>query len=253
MAVSLPVRKNTQDAATWWQRQAVLKAIRILAVIGEKRSIRLFFVQAEQVIREMIPAHYNHPSIYIWGILNECASKTEYGKERHTKQLSSIKELDQTRPHSFAGCKFKTDICFGLPDVVSYNIYPKWYHDTPVGEYLDDLYQWVQKETEGRGKPFLITEIGAGGIYGYRNPYHSKWTEEYQARTLEDQVRSVLEYQDCCGVYIWQFCDIRISEEWFGTRPRTMNNKGIVDEYRRRKLAYDVVKKIFEEYGDYME
>lgn len=99
----------------------------------------------------------------------------------------------------------------------------------------------------------MITEIGAGGIYGYRNPYHSKWTEEYQARTLEDQVRSVLEYQDCCGVYIWQFCDIRISEEWFGTRPRTMNNKGIVDEYRRRKLAYDVVKKIFEEYGDYME
>ncbi len=52
------------------------------------------------------------------------------------------------------------------------------------------------------------------------------------------------------GVYIWQFCDVRVSEEWFGTRPRTMNNKGIVDEYRRRKLAYDVVKRIFESYGN---
>ena len=30
--------------------------------------------QCEDCIREMITAHYNHPSIYIWGILNECAS-----------------------------------------------------------------------------------------------------------------------------------------------------------------------------------
>lgn len=48
-------------------------------------------------------------------------------------------------------------------------------------------------------------------------------------------------------VYIWQFCDVRVSEEWFATRLKTMNNKGIVDEYRRRKLAYDVVKRIFNE------
>ncbi len=31
------------------------------------------------------------------------------------------------------------------------------------------------------------------------------------------------------------------------SRPRTMNNKGIVDEYRRPKLAYEAVKKIFRE------
>lgn len=212
-----------------------------------------FEKQAEMVIREMIPAHYNHPSIYIWGILNECASETAYGKECYEKQLALIRELDQTRPHSFASCKFKTDICLGLPDVVSYNIYPKWYHDTPVKAYLDDLYQWVQNETEGSGKPFLVTEIGAGAIYGYRNPYHSKWTEEYQAQALEEQVKTVLDYHDCCGVYIWQFCDVRISEEWFAGRPRTMNNKGIVDEYRRRKLSYDIVKQIFEAYGNYLE
>lgn len=212
-----------------------------------------FEPQAEQVIREMIPAHYNHPSIYIWGILNECASETPYGRECYERQLSLVKEMDPTRPRSFASCKFKTDLCLGLPDVVSYNIYPKWYHDTPVGEYLDDLYQWVQNESAGAGKPFLITEIGAGGLYGYRNPYHSKWTEEYQARTLEEQLGAVLGYGDCCGVYVWQFCDVRVCEEWFGCRPRTMNNKGIVDEYRRRKLAYDTVKKLYESYGDYFD
>ena len=49
-------------------------------------------------------------------------------------------------------------------------------------------------------------------------------------------------------MYIWQFCDIRISEEWWGGRPRTMNNKGVVDEYRRPKLCYEVVKELFHKF-----
>lgn len=210
----------------------------------EEMKNKNFESQAEKVIEEMIQTHYNHPSIYIWGILNECASDSEYGKECYQKQFELIRHLDKTRPHSFASCKFKTDICFGLPDVVAYNIYPLWYHDTPASEYLDDLYQWVQDETEGRGKPFMITETGAGGIYGYRNPSHSKWTEEYQAEALEKQITAVLSSPYCTGLYIWQFCDIRVSDEWFGVRPRTMNNKGIVDEFRRPKLCYDVVKRL---------
>ena len=206
-----------------------------------------FEPQAEKVIAEMISAHYNHPCIYIWGILNECASETEYGKECYQKQFELIRSLDISRPCSFASCKFKTDLCLGLPDVVSYNIYPLWYHDTPVKDYLDELYQWIQEDTEGAGKPFLVTEIGAGGLYGYHNAYHSKWTEEYQAEALQKQLTAVLAYEDCVGVYIWQFCDIRVSDECFAGRPRTMNNKGIVDEYRRAKMAYEVVKKIYHE------
>ena len=204
-----------------------------------------FEAQAEQCIREMIPAHYNHPCIYIWGILNECASETEYGRSCYKAQFDLIRELDASRPVSFASCKFKTDKCFDLPDVVSYNIYPMWYHETPADEYYDDLYSWVQEETGGAGKPYMITEVGAGGIYGYRKSYDSKWTEENQAKTIEKQLEAILSHEDLVGVYIWQFCDCRVSEEWFSGRPRTMNNKGIVDEYRRPKLAYDIVKRIY--------
>lgn len=204
--------------------------------------------QALGVTREMVTQHYNHPSIYIWGILNECASDSAYGKTCYQEQFACIRALDRSRPCSFASCKFKTDICFGLPEVVSYNIYPKWYHDTPAGEYLADLYDWVQRETEGAGKPFLVTEIGAGGLYGCRSPYATKWSEEFQTKTLREQLEAVLSFEDCAGVYIWQFCDIRISEEWWGGRPRTMNNKGVVDEYRRPKLCYEVVKELFHKF-----
>lgn len=207
--------------------------------------------QCEDCIREMITAHYNHPSIYIWGILNECASHTEYGASCYAAQFDLIKELDASRPRSFASCQFKTDICFGYPEIVSYNIYPKWYHDTPVKEYLSDLYHWIQNDTEGAGKPFLVTEIGAGAIYGYRTPVCVKWSEEYQAKTLEEQILAVFEQEGCSGIYIWQYCDIRVCDSWFGTRPRTMNNKGIVDEYRRPKLSYEVVKKLFRSKENY--
>jgi beta-glucuronidase len=49
------------------------------------------------------------------------------------------------------------------------------------------------------------------------------------------------------GVFIWQYSDCRVTEEgsWFRTRARTKNNKGIVDEYRRPKLAYSTVQKFY--------
>lgn len=210
-----------------------------------------FEPQAEACIQEMITAHINHPCIIIWGILNECASDTEYGYECYKKQYDLIRKLDTSRPRSSASCRFKTDICFGLPEIVSYNLYPEWYHDTPANEYVPDIYNWVQTGSEGAGKPFLVTEIGAGAIYGYRNQSMCKWTEEYQAKALGDQITAVLDQEGCSGIYIWQFCDVRISNEWFSNRPRTMNNKGIVDEYRRRKLSYDVVKKLYHSYSDF--
>ncbi|MBQ7775424.1 MAG: hypothetical protein IJ379_05830 [Lachnospiraceae bacterium] len=207
--------------------------------------------QCEDCISEMITTHYNHPCIYIWGILNECASQTEYGKECYAAQYGLIQQLDPYRPRSSASCMIKCDICLGLPEVVSYNIYPKWYFNTPVKDYLEDLYQWIQTESDGAGKPFLVTEIGAGAIYGYRTPTHVKWSEEYQQQALQEQLEAVFAQECCSGVYIWQFCDGRVSDECFSGRPRTMNNKGIVDEYRRPKLAYETVKSLFRSKENY--
>lgn len=212
-----------------------------------------FEKQCEDCIKEMINAHYNHPSIYIWGILNECASHTEYGKGCYDSQYALIKKIDTSRPRSSASCMIKCDICLDLPEVVSYNIYPKWYHDTPVKDYLEDLYQWIQRESDGAGKPFLVTEIGAGAIYGYRTPAHVKWSEEYQQEALQEQIEAVFAQEGCSGLYIWQFCDCRVCNECFSGRPRTMNNKGIVDEYRRPKLAYETVKKLYHSKGNYRE
>lgn len=213
----------------------------------------LFEEQAEQVIREMIFYHYNHPCIFIWGILNECASETLFGRSCYEKQFRLIREMDDSRPCTFASCKFFGDICFDLPDVISCNLYPRWYVDKPVRDYLNVVYDWIVEDGNGKGKPFIVSEIGAGGLYGCHNAYHGKWTEEYQADALSEQVSECLKFSESMGVYIWQFCDVRVSSEWFAGRPREMNNKGVVDEYRRPKAAYGRVKEIFEQYTNYYE
>ena len=48
------------------------------------------------------------------------------------------------------------------------------------------------------------------------------------------------------GVAIWQFSDCRTYSSALALgRPRTFNNKGSLDEYRRPKQAVQVVKAIF--------
>lgn len=210
----------------------------------EQMRHKNFRSQSLQVLEEMVDNHSNHPSIFTWGILNECASETEYGREIYKEQFEKIKSMDPSRPLTFASCKYGTDICFDLVDIVSMNNYPLWYHDSPASEYLQEVYDWIQT-TEGRGKPYIVSEIGAGAIPGCHAPGNPKWSEERQAKILKEQLEAVLSHEKTTGAFIWQFCDGRVSEEWFASRPRSMNNKGVVDEYRRKKMSYETVKEIF--------
>lgn len=201
-----------------------------------------FDAQCAECIDKMITYDYNHPSIYIWGILNECASETEYGRSCYEKQFAQIRSLDQNRPVTFASCKNFADLCFDLVDVVSMNVYPGWYHNTPPKKWVDDLKDWIAT-TGGAGKPFLLSEFGAGAIYGYHDYGRCKWSEERQADILDAQLTDFLASGYVNGTYIWQFADCNVSEEIMRQRPKCENNKGVVDLYRRPKMAFDVVRK----------
>ncbi len=210
--------------------------------------------QCKDCIDEMIENHYNHPSIVIWGIMNECASETPEGREMYRKQFEQIKSLDKTRPTSFASCKYFEDLCFDLVDIVSMNVYSGWYTAEPVEIRMRKLIDWSRK-VGGAGKPFFMTEFGAAAMYGYRDRSLCRWSEDYQAKLIGDTLEAYMNEYEISGVFIWQFADCRVTDEktneedkWWSTRARCHNNKGIVDEYRRPKMSYDVVKEKFEKY-----
>ena len=116
--------------------------------------------------------------------------------------------------------------------------------DADCNAYIGAMRAWAQSKSEAP-KPFIVSEIGAGAIYGFHDMNHAKWSEERQADILREQLEAVLGNLHIAGVFLWQFADCRVDDSWFGARPKTQNNKGIVDAYRRPKLAWQVVKDIF--------
>lgn len=204
--------------------------------------------QCEDCIEEMIDNHYNHPSIVIWGLLNECASESEIGREMYMKQYNLVRSMDKSRPVTSATCRHSTDICLDLADVVSYNLYAGWYDNKTIDEWLTVTTDWMDKMGV-IDKPLIISEFGGAAMYGFRDPARRKWSEERQSDILSDNLDRYLYDDRIVGAFIWQFCDCRVTEEgnWYTTRVCLRNNKGVVDMYRRPKLAYDIVKQKFTE------
>ena len=204
-----------------------------------------FAEQCRVCNEEMIFQHVNHPAIYVWGLLNECESDTEFGRGVYKTQIEQLRALDPTRPVSFASCRFFKDVCLDLVDIASFNIYPLWYNDESPAELANRLFAWMD-EHGASGKPIIISEIGAGAIAGFHDPMQrAKWSEERQSDILEKQLTDIHSVVRASGTYIWQFADVKVSEEWALHRPKAMNNKGIVDMYRSPKLSYSAVKRIY--------
>ena len=177
-----------------------------------------FEQQCEDCTREMIVTHYNHPSIFIWGILNECASETKEGREMYRRQYEQVRSLDQSRPTTSATCRHFTDICLDLPDVVSFNMYSGWYQDVDSGERNEEELEWIRK-AGGENKPVIVSEVGAAALYGYRDRSHCKWSEERQCDILRENLKTYMSHPDISGLFVWQFADCRVTEEeWFPTR-----------------------------------
>ena len=200
--------------------------------------------QANEMVMEAI----NHPSVIMWGLLNESDShqvETRLGYEALTNHL---RDLDPSRLVTYATNKPFEDRHLDLCDIVSVNAYPGWYggriEDIPAA--LDRIAAHLDDSGHGN-KPLIISEIGGGGIYGWRDWHEDFWTEQYQAKLLEMVIHHMFTDRDrYAGLAIWQFCDLRTMPSRAMGRPRMFNNKGVVDEYRRPKLAYHVVKQGFE-------
>ncbi len=206
----------------------------------------LFMEQSEQVTNEMLDYHYNHPSIVIWGCLNECPSDSVAGREIYKKHFKMLKR-DKSRPASFASNRIEKDDCLDLVDICSFNLYPLWYGTETPEDRMVHMKEFLTEKGEAE-KPVIISEFGAGGIYNFHDVMNVKWSEEYQAEVLEKSIKAYLEAPFVTGMFIWQFCDTRVTQEdWPLSRPNSRNNKGVVDEYRRPKLSYYAVKKLFSE------
>ncbi len=206
----------------------------------------------------MVKNSFNHPSVIIWGFLNEGNSHYSESEKIYTLLAKVIKDEDSSRLITYATNHPLEDKFLDLCDIISVNTYPGWYerHDNDPSveetrplDKINPRIDLIKKHMESIGqgsKPLIISEIGAGAIYGWRDSIHAHWSENYQADFLEVVCNRVVKDSEIAGVSLWQFCDCRTYQTGRAIfRPRAFNNKGTVDEYRRPKMAYDVVKRVF--------
>lgn len=193
----------------------------------------------EEQLRLTIRESINHPSLIIHGFLNECESDKEVAYNVIKRYVDVCHEEDNSRPATFATNRPARDICFDLVDIVSMNVYPGWYGTEKLSEIPEKLDNFAKLVTN---KPKFISEIGAAAICGDHSG--APWSEDYQAEYIKTVVTSVNNNPEWSGIMLWLFCNCNtyIGTDYMPMRPRGFNNKGLLDEYRRPKMAWKTLK-----------
>jgi beta-glucuronidase len=191
-----------------------------------------------QHLRELIERDRNHPSVVMWCIANEPSSNEEGAREYFEPLVTLARELDPTRPLTYALVMFATfqnDRIIDLFDVVSLNRYYGWYvatGDLRTAElYLQgDIQGWIERT----GKPIIMTEFGADTQPGLHSVWDQAWTEEYQRDYLAMNHRVFDRFPQFVGEQVWNFADFATSN---GIHRVDGNKKGVFTRDRRPKSA----------------
>ena len=220
----------------------------------EQMSDPKFIELNRQQLRLTIRESFNHPSVIIYGFLNECASDTPEGENLVKLLCETARAEDSGRLVSFACNRRFTDRAHRYTDLIAFNTYPGWITDRFDREPTADMPANQRKiiatmrEKFGPDKPMIVSEMGTCGIYGQHDEANAQWTEEFQAEYLRAVMATVFAEPELRGLTIWQMNDARSylrKGQNIRTKPLAQNLAGLFDLYRRPKLAFAAVREGF--------
>ena len=202
--------------------------------------------------REMVKYYYNHPSIVIWGMHNEIHSYHENSKPMSKLYYEYLKENGGNRLVVYASCHPMKDICFDFCDVICLNQYFGWYYGFEDNAWEKFLGEFC-KHTEELGiahKPIIMSEFGCAAIAGCHDDENILWCEENQAKQITNCLNLFHTHPAVAGSFIWQFFDMRTCIQAGLNRARGFNNKGLMNEFRKPKLAYHAAQKCYNSFKE---
>ena len=201
-------------------------------------------------LEEMVARDMNHPSILTWSLGNEWPNPdNSYDIVRGL--VEAARKLDGTRLITLVTGGAHVWRVHELIDVISVNwARYQWYDPfTTLDREEGDKSAADLNQIHARypNKPVILTELGgAESQAGWHNWGNVKWSEEFQAKNVEDSAWYALDQDWISGGCVWQFCDTRSAPERFlAGRLHGWNGKGVVDAYRSPKLALYRVQQVF--------
>jgi beta-glucuronidase len=198
----------------------------------------------EQSIRELISRDKNHASVVMWIIANEPAAQEEGAREYFEPLAKLTRELEPTRPISYANqgaATPETDLIMDLFDVTCINRYFGWYSQT--GD-LEAAEMFLEEEMrlwqDTYDQPIIMTEYGADTIAGLHSVLAVPFSEEFQVDMLDMYHRVFDRIDAMAGEHVWNFADFQTS---IGIRRVDGNKKGVFTRDRKPKAAAHDLKK----------
>lgn len=206
--------------------------------------------KAQTMLSEMIDRDKNRCAVCFWGVANE----TQPSPERNDflkSLLETGKSIDTTRLYvaAFDLVYFDKDRqLFTMDDpftdnldVVAVNKYMGWYHPWPLSP-AESI--WDVTPT----KPLIISEFGGEALYGQSGSRDvvSSWSEDYQARLYEDNLRMMENIPNLAGVSPWILFDFRSPFRFHPTNQEGWNRKGLVSDRGQRKKAWYIMRDFYE-------
>jgi beta-galactosidase len=206
-----------------------------IPVVNKITISQEFSDNCERMLIEMIRQHYNHPSIFMWGYMNEVMLiKPESPPPGYYEEIvklaehleSIVKKEDPYRSSvmalSYGEIENETGID-EVSDILGMNLYFGWYYEKleTFGEFLDGYH------SRHPGRPIIISEYGAGSDERVHtnNPVAFDFSTEFQQVYHESTFRQIKERDYILGSAVWNQFD-------FGSNHRQdskplINQKGL--------------------------
>jgi beta-glucuronidase len=209
------------------------------------------YASAERQLRELVTRDKNRASVVLWSVANETPispARTDF----LVRLVEAARALDPTRLVTAAvfaeitgapdgGTLFTVeDPLAEHLDVVGVNEYVGWYGSLP------DAIPGTRWATTVE-KPLVISEFGAGALYGLRGDSLTRWTEDYQAHLYREQVAMLRRIPFLRGMSPWILTDFRSPRRPLPRIQDWWNRKGLLSDRGERKAAFGVLRAFYDE------
>ncbi len=194
-------------------------------------------IQALQT-REMILAHYNHPSIYAWGLCNEIGGHRESAHTFVKNGIDFARELDPYRSLTYASNSLQSDPqkdASALVDFLEWNDY----YETWYGGTVADAASNIERIAEAFPKKSLV--ISEYGLCE-STPKHPRG-DEHRIRILRTHTNVYRNSPSVAGAIFFDYNDYRTHIGDKGQGPFKQRVHGVVELLGYQKPSWEVLRR----------